>query len=455
MTGDLIPTYDGDTGQVVLDGLPTGAAGGAWLVPAAGVELEFDRADGRLCRVVIDTGGRGGDTGERGGFIALDEGAEAVLVNLFGQQAPEAVRRTARQQGTARRLSPAATLCAALSDLARLEAARVTSPVPATSPWWAAEAARFAGQAGLHAWAAAEARRAARGLAQLLSRSALPETVSGAALAVADLAEADEPKAARQLREAVAGTLSGSLAPWLARQPKVPALVSPDEFRRLSRNGERIGGLQWAFDPSLVPEGAFLPGLSPYSDLLVRAGDGKDHVVVAALLAPGAEHSALSRCRARLVDPAARRVLASGSFTQAGSVVHAELRLPLPLDELGEAWVEVVQDEHRPVRSERLRRLRRALRWADAALRAEQRPPGLAPQLTGADWAALAATAWEICRDDWERAGDADRAYLAARRQAAIDPTTRVPAAPSAWAAKLADRAPLRQPAYLAETLGR
>ena len=129
--------------------------------------------------------------------------------------------------------------------------------------------------------------------------------------------------------------------------------------------------------------------------------------------------------------------------------------LPFPIDELKETWVEVVDDEQRPVRSERLRRMRRALRWADAALRAEQRPRGLAPQFTGQDWTALAAMAWERCSYDWEDTGDTDRAFLAARRLASLTHAARVPEAPSAWTADLADRPPLQEPAFLAEAIGR
>jgi hypothetical protein len=100
-------------------------------------------------------------------------------------------------------------------------------------------------------------------------------------------------------------------------------------------------------------------------------------------------------------------------------------------------------------------RIRRALRWADAALRAERAPAGLAPHSAHEDWTALAAAAWERCRRDWEAAGDADRGYLAALRQAALDPRTCVPQPPSAAAAEIARQAPVGGPAYLAEVLGR
>jgi hypothetical protein len=160
-------------------------------------------------------------------------------------------------------------------------------------------------------------------------------------------------------------------------------------------------------------------------------------VVVEAVLAPDADCGALSRCLARLVDPEVRRVLAQAAFTKtAPDRVRAELQLPFPLDELPESWIEVVQDRLWPVRSAKGHRIRRALRWADAALRAERAPAGLAPHSAHEGWAALATTAWERCRRDWDAAGDDDRAGQAARRQAVPQPSA-------------------GGPAYLAEVLGR
>lgn len=448
MTGRLTPTYDGDTAQVVLEGLPTGPAGGAGLVPVPGLELVFDRADGRLARVVVDTE-------EPGGPIVLGEAVTASLISLFGQEVTDAIREAPTRHAVQHALSPDARLSVTWSRLARLDAARSTSPVPPTSPLWAAEAAQLAQQGSLHSRARAEARRAITGLAGILSRPPFPEALSAAASAVADLAEPDEPDAAKQLRDRAGQSPVGSLEQWLTGQETVPGLFDALNGRRSRSGQDHIPGLQWSLDPGLVPVGTLLPGLSPLSDLFVHSGTAQDRVVVEAMLIPGAARDAISRCRARLVDPDARRVLAWASFLEEGSRVRAELLLPIPMDELKEKWIEVVDDEHRPVQSEQLRRARRALRWADAALRAEQRPPGLARQLPGEDWTALAATGWERCRYDWEGTGDAGRAYLAARRLTILNPSAHVPQAPCSWAAELADRPSLQEPAFLAEALGR
>ena len=404
---DLTPSYEPEAGQVILEGLPAGAGGEARLVPVAGLDLAFDRADGHLSRAIVDADGADGP----------GEPAAAMLVRLFGQEAPGVVRDAASRPGESRVLSPEPGLCAALSSLARLDAARATSPVPRSSPWWAAEAAELAERAGLQARARAEAR---------------------------------------QLRQSIVRAPVEPLGPWLARQPSpVPGLDVAAEVERLEKDQVLLPGLQWVLDPGLFPEGLFQPGLSPHSDLLIRHEGGAGRIVVEAVLAPGAECAALGRCQARLVDPAVRRVLSHASFVGAGSRVRAELPLPFPLDELLQTWMEVVEGEDRPVRSAKGHRIRRALRWADAALRAERGPAGLAPRATGDDWAALAAVAWDRCRRDWESAGDTDRAFLAARRLAAIDPRTCLPEAPSTTAARLASRAPLQGPTYLAELLGR
>ena len=56
---NLTPVVERETGQVILEGIPAGVAGEAPLIPVAGLELAFDRADGRLCRAVIDSAGDG------------------------------------------------------------------------------------------------------------------------------------------------------------------------------------------------------------------------------------------------------------------------------------------------------------------------------------------------------------------------------------------------------------
>jgi hypothetical protein len=166
-------------------------------------------------------------------------------------------------------------------------------------------------------------------------------------------------------------------------------------------------------DPSLVPPGVFRFGLSPDSDLDIRVRhDANLLISVEAKLAPGASRSASASCQVRLVDSDARRVLTVASFRPIGPRARAELSSPVVA---GSLWVEVVDDERRPVHGTQLRRLRRALRWADAALRAASRPVGLDPDRTDEQWAGLAALAWDCCRADWTAAGDFDRAAAAAR----------------------------------------
>jgi hypothetical protein len=368
---DLTPSYEPDADQVILEGHPAGSAGEAGLVPVTGVDLAFDRGDGHLVRVVAD---------------ADDQTAATLLTRLFGPQAVRVLDEVATSPAEAgtpwpRAFSPEPVLCAALSSLARLDAARDTSPVPSHSPWWAAEAAVLAEQAGLHDRARVEA-----------------------------------------------GRLRGAISP---HQPCTPGLDVAAEVEELEKDSVRLPGLNWALDSALVPAGLFRPGLSPYSDLLVRYDAGEALVTVEAALAPGADGAVIGRCQARLVDPAVRRILAQADCHMAESRIRAELRLPISLDELDGVWIEVVEGPRRPVYSAKARLIRRALRWADAALRAERAPAGLAPQAAAEDWAALAALAWQRCRRDWAAAGDSDRAT------AQPTPSTQAPS-----------------PAYLAEVLG-
>jgi hypothetical protein len=456
---NLTPVFERETGQVILEGPPAGAAGEAPLVPVPDLELAFDRADGRLCRAVLEAAGADGP-------IAVGEQVAAMLIRLFGSQAPSVISGAAawpgegpggglaegpgRQAPGTRALSPEPGLTAVLSSLARLDAARATSPVPPGSPWWAAEAAELAQRAGLDARARTEAHQA---LAQLLgqpdSLRTLPEQAVCAALAVASISGATEPDAAGRLREAVEAAIQQA---WPANpgpgvSPPGPAFDVAAEVQSLEKDRTRLTGLQWMLDPGLVPEGLFRPGLSPYSDLTVRHEAAPERVIVEAMLAPGADRGALGRCVARLVDPSVRRVLAQAAFTtaepDAPSRVRAELRLKFPLDEVQDSWIEVVKNKYQPVRSTKGHRIKRALRWADAALRAERAPAGLARPAACEDWADLAAVAWEQCWRDWVAAADTRRADLAAQRQAALD------------SQPCASQPPPGGPACLAEVLGR
>jgi len=402
---DLIPSYEPETGQVILDGTPAGPAGEAALSPVAGVELAFDRADGHLVR----------------GIVEADSAAAATLLaRLFGPVAL-GVLSDAGHSADLGSLSPQAGLCAALSALARLDAARPTSPVPAGSPWWAAEAAVLAERAGLHARALAEAGRAVDGLGT--DRLAVPVQAVETARAAAAITGVG-PGTARRLTEGI--VVAQPPSPSGAPGGEVAA-----EVERMEKDSIEMPGLHWMLDPGLAAAGLFRPGLSPHSDLLVRRDGNGGRVLVRATLASGADRAAVGRSRVRLVDPAERRVLAQAGFGRVGSQARAELAIRFPPDEPKQAWLEVVEGDGRPVLSAKVHWIRRALRWADAALRAERAPAGIAPRSTTEDWAALAALAWERCRRDWAAAGDPGRA-----------------------AAALGSRTPLPEPACVAEIVG-
>jgi hypothetical protein len=418
---ELRPSYEPETGQLILEGQPAGPAGEAGLEPAKGVDLAFDRADGRLVQVVADLDG---------------EPAVALLARLFGPQAACVLHgATARPAELAERPEPSRALsaepglCSALSSLARLDAVKATSPVSPSSPWWAAEAAVLADQAGLHARALTEARRAVCALARQVET--LPGPAVRTALAAADIAASEDPESAHRLRENLAA--AGTMAAGPRHEPDGPGLDVAAEVEGLEKDPVRLPGVSWMLDPGLVPAGLFRPGLSPHSDLFVWLEAARGQLVVAAELATGGDCTRLARCQARLVVPAPRRVLAKAAFDRTGSQVTAELALPFSLDELDQPWVEVVGDADRPVRSAKGHRIRRALRWADAALRAERAPVGLAPRSASADWVALASLAWDRCSRDWEAADDPGRAAAAAKPER---------------------RMPLPEPACLAEVLG-
>ena len=394
-------SVDRDAAQIMLRGRPTGAGGGATLAPAPGVELVFDRVGGWLSCMIVEAG-------EPGGAVAAGERVVRYLASVFGSEAAAAVREAYSREVQSLALRARPGTIGALSRLARLDAACATSPVP-TSPLWAAEAADLARQAALP-------DRTGERWAPVTSPNELGSTIPAEVLA----------------RSTAVG------GPGLPAEPGPFAyarhLARPGMEAEPGHGGRPLGG--W-LDLGLVPSRVFRPGLWPESDLGLRAyRDGAPLIAVEAVVLPGAAPEDLAGCRARLVDGDARRVLATAAFmvgaplrmgmsSHAGSPLRAwaelpDLARPGARARPGAACVEVVCDERRPVHGTRLRRIRRALRWADAALRAESRPNGLAPEFSDEQWARLAGLAWDRCRADWEAAGDPGRASLAEARGAAL-----------------------------------
>jgi hypothetical protein len=432
MMGSLMTVvWDDEAGQILLEDLPAGPAGEAWLSPVDGVELLFDNADGQLARVLVDA-----TAGQRPGDPAL-----SFLAGLLGTQAAAAAGQGARWDGSPVPLRVDEGRLAGLSRLARLDAARAVSPV-AESPGWVVEAVLLAGRAGLTARAAAEARRAAAALAGVLP-DALPGALPGAlpaalVRAVVEAVQETDARLARRLREHAALLRSGRVA--AARHARAWPAALP-------QGGEAAGdtgGLEPWLDPQTAPAGVFRHHVWPAADLTVRITESG--IRVAAEVVPGASRKAMATCRARLVDPARRAVISMAPLrATGGSRVSADIPTQAPPSG---AWVEVAREPGLPVFGAQLRRIRRAMRWADAALLAGRRPPGRG----AAEWDLLARGAWERCAQDWSAASDADRAYLAAERARALGSEVRVAEPPSVWAKDAARRPPLREAPFLAET---
>jgi hypothetical protein len=446
----LAPCYERAAGQVIFRGPPVGVAGEASIEPVPGLELTFDRADGRLCWAVADA------TAERP--AAFDPRVAAMLTRLFGPRSLDVALGAVASSGDAPVVCPEPGLAGTLSRLARLQVAQVASPVSAKSPWWAAEAAGLAERAGLAAQAAALSSQALQGLIRLLdshARSALPPQAVRAAREVAGSCAAAHPKAANRLLAALDETLAHSPLARIAASRPANSLNVAGEVTLMREDLLRSDGPQWLLDPFNTPAGLFQFGLSPWSDLFVRRkATQAGIVVVIATLAPDADLDALSRCVARWVDPPARRIVAQGSFVAAGSLAIAELELKAPLEEWPESWVEVAGNKRQPVRSARGHWARCARRWADTALRAERAPRGIDSCAAPEDWAALAIAAWDRCRQDWTKAGDPLRARMAACRHAAVDARNRDLGATATRAELTACQEAADDPCYLAEVVG-
>ena len=262
-------SYDCGATQILLRGLPIGAAGGAGIAPIPGVELIFDRIDGRLAQVVVDIG----EPGVPGTILhdppgTLSPSGGAYVGRLLGGDAFAGLLQAPRVGAgrvVAELTSGTVAELSALSRLARLDATRLTSPVPA-SPLWAAEAAWLARHAGI------TGRRWSRLYRGPLGTGVAASDPGDAPSAADDTSAADWPNASM-------GAADGRIRGWL--------------------------------DPAVIPFGIFRHGLSPATDLIIR--DAPRRLVVGVRLAGGLGATTLAACRIRLVDSEARRVLAAGT----------------------------------------------------------------------------------------------------------------------------------------------
>jgi len=103
-------------------------------------------------------------------------------------------------------------------------------------------------------------------------------------------------------------------------QESVPPLLPGLAATAANYDLAEVTGIEvaWALDPTLVPDGIFVPALSPEDDVMVRLRAGGRTLVVEAQLAAGAARGDLGQCRARLVLPVGRRLITEGSFSWPG-----------------------------------------------------------------------------------------------------------------------------------------
>jgi len=432
MRGDcaLILAYDEDAGQAMLEALPVGPAGGASLIPADGIELIFDNADGWLSRVVIDAG--------QSSASEIGQPALAFIAQVFGPKVSAVIRLAAAKPGKQLPVAAQPEVMAALSRLSRLDVARLVSPV-AESPLWAVETALLAARAGLAARLGKEARHAADALAA--ADQLAPSLLTVVSVQLADAIQSSDPELARRLRDHLSALRAGGSA--RSRAGRARALPMPDVSSSATQHSSGLEGVQWWLDPRLIPPATFQHALWPGAEMSVLAQPSG--LIVEASLAPAADREALQACRARLVDPVRRRIIGVSAFHEVGgSRVRADIPEHRPP---AGTWVEIVDDERRPVLSPQLRRTHRAMRWADAALAAKRQSFGLADT----EWARVEALAWRRCADDWSAVGDLDRAHLAAIHETSAYPGVPVPPPPSRWASTVAHRSPLVEEPFLAE----
>jgi len=449
LRGDMLHArFDDDLGQVVAAGLPTGAAGGVEISPAPGVTCTFDALTGAFSELVVDPAA--GDNDGRS-----DSRRRDVLTWLFDTETTQAISDLAhRGEGLDVSIAPAHQ--ALLHRLALLEDAEDTDPLVPDSPLWGTEEVFLAHRGKLGALAELHAVRTASRLAGLIEQRpdlldvALgAEHVQDAAMLVANLVERHDPEAAEALRAGYSPAVEEHLEASVDEDRWLPAL-----------SGVLAGGVADGLavppqlDLLLLPEHTFRLGELPSADLVVHGNSAE--LLVTAGLDRRARKSVVESCWARLVDPETKTVLDAAPFyldrTDQGRPTAATARLRINDADIDfhRTALEVVADRDRPVQSRALRHARRALRLANAALRAERRPHALHPGWDETGWSQHARNLWMRAGEQWSAADDTARAALAFARGAGL---TLPPDLPQ-WAHALGTRAPTPQAPFLAEHLG-
>jgi hypothetical protein len=254
--------------------------------------------------------------------------------------------------------------------------------------------------------------------------------LAAAAIAVADRVDPAEPDLARRLRDAL--DLAGPAGGTGASRKRARSFSLPDAATEAGQRGGDLEQLHWGLDSRLIPAGIFQHTLWPDAELTVRPE--RSRLIVEARLAPGADPDALARCRVPSRGSRQPSTTWPSALPRPGGLAGPG-RDPGSGGRRCEAWVEIVDDASRPVLSAKLRRMRRAMRWADAALSAGRQTFRLAD----AEWTRLAAVAWGRCAEEWAATGDRDRAYLAAAFEVARYPGIEVRSEPpSSWAKEMA-----------------
>jgi hypothetical protein len=183
-------------------------------------------------------------------------------------------------------------------------------------------------------------------------------------------------------------------------------------------------------DLATLPTGLFRAAEDPNADLELEAtGDG---VMVTVKLVRGTSLSGDDGFVARLVDASEHRVLAQGALSGSAGLARATLNLTMSREHPDrDLWVEVVRGTNERVEGALWHEERKALRWGQAALRAERL------RLEG--WRLAAAGNWARCGDAWALAEDDERAFLGHWRAFILDRKRSQPA-PSGtpWADTLA-----------------
>jgi hypothetical protein len=398
---ELDAYFDTEMGELILDGVPEGPAGGVDITPTEGLLIGFDAATGMVSTIMVEPLFHAGQ-------LSYQDEQRRLLGSLFPGEVLEELIDLHKGDHHLR-VAPNRAMLDQLYRLALLETAQAFDPVAPESPLWDLEALALAHEAHLVEMGHLVARQSLLVATDLFM--AYPWLLGDAKIRswvplLSSYGAPVDAEAADELRNLSEQTLLAELEEEFKNQ-LVHRQLEPSVLGEPNQPDTRLI-TEGALDLTLVANATFVTGTYPTDDLSVSVSESG--VLIAAVrLHPYARRSTVESHVLRLVDRQAKEVIASSVLEYHGSTARAAFEPPSH----PEISLEIAQGSNEPVSGSGLYHLRLGYRYGLGALRARRGPATLYPDLRPSHLEREVKNLWLSARTHLSEAGENGRGTLA------------------------------------------